>query len=112
MPSMTIVNGTATRIVRFFRPVSAVAPPPPISSMIAATAPVSTPQMMTTLRLGSRVPFCESVPMTMDAASAPETKKMPTRIITMRLVTLAIGYSRSTAKSWPSAVDSSVILAP
>ena len=51
--------------------------------MIAATAPIIAPQKTTTPRVGWMVPRCESVPITIDAASAPETKKIATRIITI-----------------------------
>ena len=55
---------------------------PPTSSMTAATAPVATPQKITVGRLGVSVPRSERQPITMDAASAPETKKIATRTIT------------------------------
>ncbi|KOV92559.1 hypothetical protein ADK65_33620 [Streptomyces sp. NRRL B-1140] len=106
MKIITMTNGAAARIVRFCRPVSASPWPLPTRSMIAATAPVTTPQNTTTKRPGSSAPFCDRVPMTMEAASAPETKKMPTRIITSRLVTVARGNCWSTPKSWPSGVAS------
>jgi hypothetical protein len=59
--------------------------------MIAATAPVSDPQNTTVGREGSIEPFSLRVPMTIDAASAPETKKMPTRMMTSTEVIVAIG---------------------
>ena len=60
-------------------------------SMIAAMAPITTPQKTTIQRWGSIVPFWESVPMTMDAASAPDTKKIATRSIAMMLSTVPSG---------------------
>ncbi|GHD75947.1 hypothetical protein GCM10010317_091500 [Streptomyces mirabilis] len=60
--------------------------------MTAATAPVSTPQNPTTAHVGSGHPGCEGVPITIEAASTPETKKTATRIITTMLDTVAIGY--------------------
>ena len=62
------------------RPLSAS--DPPTNSITAATAPVATPQKMTVLRLGSMVPRSDSDPITMDAASAPETKKIATSTMT------------------------------
>ncbi|MOA57039.1 hypothetical protein D3C78_1811380 [compost metagenome] len=59
--------------------------------MMAATVPVSAPQKITVRREGSVVPCSDNVPMTSDAASAPETKKIPTRIITSTDVTEASG---------------------
>ena len=81
----------------FCRPVRASSPP--TSSITAATAPVATPQKMTVLRLGSRVPRSESVPITIEAASAPETKKIATSTMTTTLVTVASGMWSSIAKS-------------
>ena len=89
----------------FFSPVSAddASPPvPPAISMTAATAPVSTPQNTTVRRDGSIVPRSDSVPMTIEAASAPDTKKMPTRTMTRTVVTLASGYWSSSWNSTPS----------
>lgn len=106
MPIITRTKGAAARIVRFCRPVSASPCPLPTSSMMAATAPVTTPQNTMTKRPGSSAPFWESVPITIDAASAPETKKMPTRIITSRLLAVATGNSCRRPKSWPSGVSS------
>ena len=80
-------------MVMFCRPVSALLPP--TSSITAATPPVATPQKMTLRRPGSSVPRCESVPMTIEAASAPETKKMPTSSITTMVVRPAQGIVSS-----------------
>ncbi len=77
--------------MRFCRPVRASVPPPPMASMIAATAPMTTPQNTTTLRLGWSAPRCESAPTTMDAESAPETKKIATSSITRTVLMLANG---------------------
>ena len=92
-------------MVMFFSPFNAedASPPvPPATSITAATAPVSTPQKITVRRDGSIVPRSDSVPMTIEAASAPETKKMPTRTITRTVVTLASGYWSSSWNSTPS----------
>ena len=64
---------------------------PPTRSITAATAPVATPQKMTVGRLGWMVPRSESEPITIEAASAPDTKKMPTSTITTMLDTVASG---------------------
>lgn len=60
MAIITTMNSTATRIVRFCYPVRASPVPPPISSITAATAPVTTPQKTTTGRIGSKVPFSDT----------------------------------------------------
>ena len=86
---MTITNGRDATIVICCSPVRASSPP--ITSMIAATAPVSAPQKMTVGLLGSVEPRSLSVPMTIEAASAPETKKMPTSTMTSTVVTAASG---------------------
>ncbi|MNR60526.1 hypothetical protein D3C85_1820320 [compost metagenome] len=80
-------------MVRFCSPVSASpgSRGSPIASMIAATVPVSAPQKITVRRDGVVVPCSDSVPITSEAASAPETKKMPTRIITSTEVAEASG---------------------
>jgi hypothetical protein len=65
-------------IVMFWMPDSASPSPPPTINMMAAIAPITEPQNTTTPRDGWIVPRCESVPMTIDAASAPETKKIAT----------------------------------
>ncbi|MNP62877.1 hypothetical protein D3C76_1582090 [compost metagenome] len=59
--------------------------------MMAATVPVSAPQKITVRRDGAVVPCSDKVPITSDAASAPETKKIATRIITSTDVTAASG---------------------
>src|SRR5690606_27011944 len=66
--------------------------------MTAATAPVAAPQKTTTQRDGASEPRCDSVPITTDAASAPETKKIATRSITMIDVISVNGRSASTLK--------------
>ncbi|MNH37365.1 hypothetical protein D3C79_982620 [compost metagenome] len=91
--TITTTNGSATTIVRFCNPVSA-SPGllgSPIANMTAATVPVSAPQKITVRRDGAVVPCSDRVPMTSEAASAPETKKMPTRIITSTEVNEASG---------------------
>lgn len=59
--------------------------------MIAATAPMTTPQKITVRRLGSIVPRSDSEPMTIEAASAPETKKIATSTMTSAVITVASG---------------------
>lgn len=92
---ITTINGSATTVVNASSPLNASdsSPPSPlaINSMIAATAPVATPQNTTVNLDGSILPRSDKVPITMDAASAPETKKMPTRIMTNTTVIEAIG---------------------
>ena len=83
-------------IVMVCSPVSASSPP--TSSITAATAPVATPQNTTVPRLGLIVPRSDSEPITIDAASAPETKKIATSIITSTLAIVAIGYWSSSAE--------------
>ena len=62
------------------------------------TAPVAAPQNTTVLRDGSMVPRSDNDPITIDAASAPETKKMATRTITSTLAAVANG-------NWSSSVN-------
>ena len=57
---------------------------------------MATPQKMTVGLRGSSAPFSESEPITMDAASAPETKKIATSTITTMLDTVASGNWSST----------------
>ena len=59
--------------------------------MAAATPPVATPQKITVLRVGSMVPRSLSVPITIDAASAPDTKKIATSTMTSTEATVASG---------------------
>ena len=87
--TMITTNGAATRMVRLCRPDRASSPP--TSSMMIATAPITEPQKITTHLDGSSVPRCDSVPVTIDAASAPETKKIATRIMTSSPVKVAHG---------------------
>src|SRR5690606_827012 len=94
--TITTVNGSAAMKVRFWMPESAALPP--IASMTAATAPVAAPQKTTTQREGASEPRCDSVPITTDAASAPETKKMATSSITTAEVIPVNGNSASTLK--------------
>jgi hypothetical protein len=42
--------------------------------------------------------------MTIEAASAPETKKIATSTMTSTVITVASGYCSSTPNSWPSVV--------
>jgi hypothetical protein len=83
-------------------PVSASPSPAPTTSMMAAIAPITTPQNTTTQREGSMVPRCESVPMTIDAASAPDTKKIATRSIATIENSPPAGIESSRPNSWPS----------
>ncbi len=99
-PTMTTMNGSAAMIVRFCSPVRASFWP--TTSMTAATAPVSTPQNTTTRLVGSIEPLWESVPMTIEAASAPDTKKMATSTITTTPATAASGKWSSSPNSWAS----------
>ncbi|MNO02408.1 hypothetical protein D3C81_2227990 [compost metagenome] len=59
--------------------------------MMAATVPVSAPQKITVAREGCVVPCSDKVPITSEAASAPETKKIATRIMTSTEVAEAQG---------------------
>ena len=97
MPIMMSTKGRAAMIVICCRPVSESSPP--IVSMIAAAAPVATPQKITVNLLGSRVPRSLSEPMTIEAASAPDTKKIATSTMTRIEVTPAHGIESSSAKS-------------
>ena len=65
---------------------------------MAAIAPITAPQKTTTPRVGWMVPRCESVPMTMDAASAPETKKIATSSIAITPRTAPSGIVSSNPK--------------
>lgn len=47
---------------------------------------------MTVGRVGLMVPRSDSEPITIDAASAPDTKKIATSSITRMLATVASGY--------------------
>src|SRR5690606_2628012 len=102
MPTITIMNGAPARIVRFSSPSRAAAPPPPIINMIAATEPIRTPQNTTIFLFGSIEPRCDKVPVTMDAASAPDTKKIATRSMTRTLATVVNGKRSRTEKSCSS----------
>ena len=83
--NMTMAKGSAEMIVMFFRLVSAApGSSPPASSMMAATAPVSTPQNTITRLEGSMRPSVLSEPMTIEAESAPVTKKMPIKTMARR----------------------------
>ena len=97
---MTKTKGSAETIVMSRRPVrTSRGSSPPASSMAEATPPVATPQKTTVKRLGSVAPFSESPPMTMEAESAPVTKKIATRTTasTMRTMrtTLCTGMALS-----------------
>jgi hypothetical protein len=83
------MNGSPAMMVIACNPFSASSPP--ATSMIAATAPVATPQKTTTGRRGSIVPFSLRVPITTEAASAPETKKIATSTMTSTEVIVAHG---------------------
>lgn len=70
-----------------------------MSSMTAATAPVSTPQKITRGFFGSIAPRSDNVPMTIDAASAPDTKKIATSMTTITVVTALSGMCSSMPNS-------------
>ena len=55
---------------------------PPASSSVIATPPIAVPQNATIARGGSRIPRHVSMPITIDAASAPLTKNTATSTIT------------------------------
>ena len=97
--TITTTNGSAATIVIVFSPLSASSP---TSSITAATAPVAAPQKMTVRRRGSVVPRSDRVPITIEAASAPETKKMATSTITTTLASVASGNCSSIVNSWAS----------
>ena len=78
------------------------APSPPENSSTPATAPWATPQKTTSQRIGSSLPCWLSIPITIEAESAPVMKKIATRKTASTTVMLASGYSRSMAKSAPS----------
>ena len=80
MPIITTTNGAATMMVMVCRPLSASLPP--AHSIRTATAPVLSPQKATAHRDGNNEPLCDKVPMTIEAASAPETKKIATSAMT------------------------------
>ena len=109
-PIITSTKGRAATMVMVCKPVSASEPP--ASNITADTAPVATPQKMTVLRCGSMVPRSDSEPITMDAASAPETKNTATSTITTTVDTVASGYSPSRPNSCPSTVPSPAGSAP
>ena len=89
-------------IVMFWMPDSASPSPPPTRSMIAAIAPMTAPQKITTPRVGWMVPRWDSVPMTIDAASAPDTKKIATSSIAITPSTAPSGMVSSSPNSCPS----------
>ena len=88
-------------IVMFWMPVSASSPPP-TSSMMIAIAPITMPQKITTQRDGWMEPRCESVPMTIDAASAPDTKKIATRTMASTDTARPAGTTASSPNSCSS----------
>ena len=99
---MTMTNGSADTIVMFLRPLRASAgSDPPASSMTAATPPVAVPQKMTERRVGSSAPFSLSAPMTIDAESAPVTKKIAMRmtVTIMRITETAPGSGSAPSMS-------------
>jgi hypothetical protein len=59
--------------------------------MTAATAAIARPQKITTGLLGSSVPRSDRLPITIEAASAPDTKKIATSSITSTLTAVANG---------------------
>jgi len=70
---------------------------------------------MTTGRLGLRVPRHESMPRTMEAASAPLTKNSATKMMTTMDVTVNSGSSVRVANSpasGPSATASLIVVLP
>ena len=79
---------------------------PPMTSITAATAPIRVPQKITVRRDGSVVPRSESDPITMEAASAPETKKMATSAITSTIAIVDHGSCSRVLNSWDSATPS------
>ena len=97
MPIITTTNGNAAMIAIVLMPSRASSPL--MASSSAATTPVSTPQNTVRGRDGCSTPRCERVPITRDAESAPETKKMPTRIITSAEATPVHGRWASTSNS-------------
>ncbi len=62
--------------------IDAVCRKPPITSNTSGRRSAGTPQRTTMPRGGSSVPRDESMPITIDAASAPEMKKMATNEVT------------------------------
>ena len=94
---MTSMNGPATMITSVCS-----APSPPENSSTPATAPWATPQKITSQRIGSSLPCWLSMPMTIEAESAPVMKKIATRNTASTTVMLESGYSRSVAKRAPS----------
>ena len=66
---------------------------------------MATPQKITVPLLGLIVPRSDSEPITIDAASAPDTKKMATSTITSTLAMMAIGY-------WSSRLNSCCSMLP
>src|SRR3712207_6669384 len=71
MPIMMSANGAPARMATVCRPSR-----PPNRRATAAAAPVRAPHMATFHALGCRVPLEESMPITIEAASAPLMKKM------------------------------------
>ncbi len=99
---MTMTNGRAETIVMFFSPSSASAgSEPPAKSITAATAPVAVPQKMTRPLPGSCTPLADRVPMTIDAESAPVTKKIAMRmtVTIMRMIAMRFGSGRAPRRS-------------
>ena len=80
MKIITMTNGSAAMMAIVLMPLSASSPLAHNSS--AATAPVNVPQKMVTPLLGSCAPRSDKVPITNEAASAPDTKKIATSTIT------------------------------
>lgn len=72
---------------------------PSASSSTAAAAPVATPQNTTSHRRGCSSPPEESIPITIEAESAPVTKKMATRNTASVAVTTDSGNSCRVPKS-------------
>src|SRR5690606_11722598 len=109
-PIITRRKGAAAMIVIVCRALSASSPP--LHSSRAATPPVSPPQKITTPRFGARVPRWLRLPITIDAESAPEMKKMAMRSIATTVAIPVSGRFPSTPNSCPSTLSAPAMSYP